>query len=193
VIARLITVSFVAMVAFSGFEITFPLLLERRLGFQLAATGGVFVVIGLGLVLVQGGLIHPVNDALGETTTLQVGLFANAVGLVLLAIDGGWLTMAPALVLLVVGQGLLSPTLTSAVAGRSGTQQGQWLGWHQSASGVARVIGPIAAGVLFQQVGVGAPYVVGAVLVAAALAAVPGRSLRLSRGSGSGTVVVTEG
>src|SRR6476619_3150163 len=136
------------MIAFSGFEITFPLLLERRLGFQLAATGGVFVMIGIGLVLVQGGLVHPVNSALGETMTLQLGLVANAGGLALVAIDGGWLTLAPGLVLLVVGQGLLSPTLSSAIAGRAGDQQGQWLGWHQSASGVARVIGPLVAGVL---------------------------------------------
>jgi MFS family permease len=192
VIARLVAVSFVAMVAFSGFESTFPLLLGARFGYQMAATGGVFVVIGLGLVLVQGGLIHPVHAALGETATLQLGLTANAVGLLLVAVDGGWLTLVPALVLLVVGQGLLSPTLSSAVAGRAGDQQGQWLGWHQSASGVARVVGPIAAGVLFQQVGVGVPYVVGAVLVAAALAAVPGRSFGLSRRRRSGTVVVTD-
>src|SRR5262249_39701936 len=131
--------------------------------------------------------------ALGETTTLQVGLAANAVGLVLVAVDGGWPTLVPALVLLVVGQGLLSPTLSSAVAGRAGDQQGQWLGWHQSAAGVAGVVGPIAAGVLFRQVGVGVPYVGGAVLVAVALAAVPGRTLGLSRRRRSGTVVVTDG
>jgi MFS transporter, DHA1 family, tetracycline resistance protein len=193
VIARLVTISFLAMIAFSGFEITFPLLLEHRFGYQLAATGGVFVAIGLGLVLVQGGLVHPITSALGETFTLQAALLANAVGLVLVAVDGGWLTLVPALVLLVLGQGLVSPTLSSAVAGRAGDQQGQWLGWHQSASGLARVIGPLVAGLLFQAVGVGVPYVVGAVLVAAALVALPVRSLGLSRGSGSGTVVVTEG
>jgi MFS family permease len=193
VIARLVTISFLAMIAFSGFEITFPLLLEHRFGYQLAATGGVFVAIGLGLVLVQGGLVHPITSALGETLTLQAALLANAIGLVLVAVDGGWFTLVPALVLLVVGQGLASPTLSSAVAGRAGDQQGQWLGWHQSASGLARVIGPLVAGLLFQAAGVGVPYVVGAVLVAAALVALPVRSLGLSRGTGSGTVVVTEG
>ena len=78
-----------------------------------------------------------------------------------------------ALLLLVVGQGLLTPTLSSAVAGRAGRQPGQWLGWQQSAGGLARVAGPVAAGVLFEQVGVAAPYVVGAVLVLVALALVP--------------------
>jgi MFS transporter, DHA1 family, tetracycline resistance protein len=78
-----------------------------------------------------------------------------------------------ALLLLVLGQGLITPTLSSAVAGRAGARRGQWLGWQQAAGGVARVIGPAAGGALFQHVGVGAPYVVGAVVVGIALALVP--------------------
>jgi len=60
------------------------------------------------------------------------------------------------------------------VAGRAGRERGTWLGWQQSAGGLARVLGPIAAGVLFQHVGFGAPYAVGAVLVLVALSLVPG-------------------
>jgi DHA1 family tetracycline resistance protein-like MFS transporter len=59
------------------------------------------------------------------------------------------------------------------VSGRAGRQRGQWLGWQQSAGGLARVLGPILAGSLFEFTGVGAPYVMGAVLVAFALALVP--------------------
>ena len=40
------------------------------------------------------------------------------------------------------------------------------------AGGMGRVIGPVLAGVLFQHVGVGAPYVVGAGITAGALALV---------------------
>ncbi|MFN8040001.1 MAG: MFS transporter [Acidimicrobiales bacterium] len=172
-IIRLIVVAFVAMIAFAGFEATFALLGDRRFGFDQATTGMVFAGIGLALVAVQGGMVGPVSQALGESTVLRVGLVANAVGLGVLAIDGGWTTLLVALLLLVVGQGLLTPTLSSAVAGRAGRQPGQWLGWQQSAGGLARVAGPVAAGVLFEQVGIAAPYVVGAVLVLVALALVP--------------------
>jgi MFS transporter, DHA1 family, tetracycline resistance protein len=130
-------------------------------------------VIGLALVAVQVGLVGRVNDRLGESGTLRAGLVANASGLALLAVPGGWLTLVPALALLVVGQGLITPTLSSAVAGRAGRERGTWLGWQQSAGGVARVFGPITAGVLFEQIGVGAPYVVGAVLALIALSLVP--------------------
>jgi MFS transporter, DHA1 family, tetracycline resistance protein len=172
-IVRLIIVSFVGMVAFSGFEATFSLLTQSRLGLQLAGTGAVFTVIGLALVGVQVGLVGRVNDRLGESSTLRVGLLANAAGLALLAVPGGWATLVPALAVLVVGQGLITPTLSSAVAGRAGRDRGTWLGWQQSAGGLARVLGPVTAGVLFQQVGVGAPYAVGAVLALIALSLVP--------------------
>jgi len=174
VIVRLIMVSFVGMVAFSGFEATFALLTDARFGLKLSGTGAVFTVIGLALVAVQVGLVGRVNDRLGESNTLRSGLVCNAVGLALLAVDGGWLTLVPSLMFLVVGQGLITPTLSSAVAGRAGRARGSWLGWQQSAGGLARVIGPILAGVIFQQIGVGAPYVVGAVLALVALTLVPG-------------------
>jgi len=172
-IIRLLVVAFVGMVAFSGFESTFSLLTQDRFGLTEAGTGAIFTVIGLALVAVQVGLIGRVNDRLGESNTLRAGLACNAAGLALLAVDGGWATLVPALALLVLGQGLITPTLSSAIAGRAARARGIWLGWQQSVGALARVAGPILAGVLFQQVGLGAPYVVGAVLVVAALTFVP--------------------
>jgi len=142
-------------------------------------------------VVVQAGFVGPVTSRLGEGSTLRLALAANGIGLVVLALDGGWLGLAVALGLLVVGQGLVTPTLSSAVAGRAGSRRGQWLGWQQSAGGVARVIGPAVGGALFQHVGVGAPYVVGAVVVLVALALVPSLPDGWRGGRRAGTVEVT--
>jgi DHA1 family tetracycline resistance protein-like MFS transporter len=172
-IVRLIAVAFVAMVAFSGFEATFSLLAEERFGLALASTSAVFAAIGIVLVAVQVGLIHPVTTRFGESNTLRLGLVANAVGLGLLAFDLGWGGLVVSLLLLTVGQGLLTPTLSSSVSGRAGRQRGQWLGWQQSVGSLARVVGPIVAGSLFEFTGAGAPYVLGAILAACALALVP--------------------
>ena len=180
-IIRLIVVAFVAMVAFSGFESTFSLLGERRFGFQLATTGAVFTAIGIALVLVQVRVVGRVSERLGEIGTVRAGLVTNAIGLAVLSIDGGWATLVPALAFLVVGQGLLTPTLAAAVAGLAGRERGQWLGWQQSAGGLARVTGPVLAGALFQFAGTGIPYVVGAVLVLVALALVPADTARADR------------
>lgn len=177
-VVRLIGVAFIALVAFSGFEGTFSLLLKDRLGLSLSATGAVFTVIGLALVLVQVGLIHAASTRLGEGGTLRTGLAANLAGLLLLAVDGGWVTLVPALLLLVVGQGLVTPTMSSAVAGRvAPDQRGRVLGFQQSAGSLARVVGPALAGVLYERPGEPAPYLVAAVIVAVAIVLVPAREV----------------
>ncbi len=183
-IARLIVVAFVGVVAFSGFEATFSLLAGQRFGLDLAQTAAVFAAIGVVLVAVQGGLVGPVTHRLGEYATMRFGLLANALGLGLLAVDLGWAGLVPALLLLTVGQGLLTPTLSAAVSGLAGRQRGQWLGWQQSAGGLARVIGPLVAGSLFEFSGVGVPYALGAVLALLALALLPAAV----RSAGSPTV-----
>jgi MFS family permease len=76
---------------------------------------------------------------------------------------------------LCAGQGLVTPTLSSAVGGRAhADRRGSAYGLQQSAGGLARVVGPALAGLLFQDAGAAAPYVFGAALVVAALALVPG-------------------
>lgn len=173
-LVRLIVVGFVALVAFSAFETTFSLLAEARFGLTESATYAVFFVIGIAIVVVQGGLVHPLNTRLGEGTVIRSGLAVNAVGLVLVAVDGGWATLAPGLALLVCGQGLLAPTLAAAVADRGGEKRrGAVLGLQQSAGGMARVVGPAVGGTLFEHIGSAAPYWAGAAIVAAAVVLVP--------------------
>ncbi len=172
-IVRVIVVSFVGVAAFSGFEATFALLGQDRFGLESASIGIVFAGIGVALAIVQGALVGPVSQRLGETAVLRGALVLNVVGLGLLAIGGGWLGLVAALGLLVVGQGLLTPNLSTAVADRAGDARGSWLGWQQSAGAGARVVGPLMAGALFEHVGVGAPYALAAGLTVVALALVP--------------------
>jgi MFS family permease len=168
--APLLTLAFVALVAFSGFEATFALFGKERLQLTIASTGAVFAAIGVCIAVVQAGFIHPVVSRLGDAGTVRLGLLANAVGLVVLAAVHGWWLLVPALLLLTAGQGLLTPSLSSAVAGRVGPERrGEVLGWQQAAGSLARVVGPILGGVLFQLVGVSAPYLAGAALLAFAL------------------------
>jgi multidrug resistance protein len=170
----LVLASFVAVMAFSVFEATFALLTDERFGLSESATYGVFFVLGVALVVVQGGLIHTVALALGQERTIRVGLVGNAIGLALVAADAGWLSLGPGLALLVVGQGLLSPTLSAAVAGRARWEgRGMVLGFQQSAGGMARVVGPVAGTFLFQHAGIPAPYLLGVALSMVGLALVP--------------------
>ena len=173
-VGRLLGAAFGALVAFSAFEATFALFGERRLDFGPASTGVVFAVVGLVLALVQGVLVHPTVHRLGELRTLRVGLACNAVGLVLLAAVHSWWVLVPALLALVLGQGLATPSLTAAVAGGAAAhRRGGVLGLQQSAGGLARVVGPLAGGLAFEHLGVPSPYLLGAAVMVLCALLVP--------------------
>ena len=173
-LTRLLVVAFIGLVGFSAFEATFALFGERRIGLRLASTGAVFAGIGILIAVVQTTLVHPANARFGERATLRAGLALNGAGLLVLAVTHAWPPLIVALVLLTIGQGLVMPTITSAVAGRShADRRGRTLGMQQAAGGLARVVGPLAGGFAFQHVGVPAPYVAGAALMAVAAAVAP--------------------
>jgi DHA1 family tetracycline resistance protein-like MFS transporter len=165
-VTALVGVAFISLAAFSAFEGTFALFGARRLHLHLASTGGVFAAIGVALVVVQVRVLPAVVRRAGERGTLRYGLFVNAVGLAALAAVHSFWTLAPALLLLVIGQGLVSPTLSSILAGKVGAEQrGGVLGVQQAAGGLARVIGPLAGGFLFERAGVLWPYAAGAAVM----------------------------
>ncbi len=175
-LTHLAILGFVSMFAFAGFEATFALFASARFGLTEGSTAAVFLGVGLLLVIVQGGAIAPVTAALGSGRVLRVGLVLSAGGLAVLAItgDGQWALLTTALGLVVVGQGLTSPSLTTLVSEHAPhDRRGEALGLQQSAAAIARVTGPVTAGLLFDGIGVGAPSLVGGALMAlAALLAV---------------------
>ncbi len=144
----LIGVAFGALLAFSAFEATFALFGQRRLGFGIGSSAAVFAVIGLVIVAVQGGLVHPVVHRFGELATLRAGL-AHGRSSVWCSWRScrSWVALVPALLALTVGQGLVQTTMSSALAGRADpARRGEVLGAQQSAGGLARVVGPLLWG-----------------------------------------------
>ena len=170
-VVELMAVSFLALVAFSAFEATFALFNKARLGYGESSTYAVFVVIGVLIAANQVALVRPVVERMGERGALCTGLAVNAVGLSLLAGVHSTLELVPCVVLLTIGQGLITPTVASVVAGAAPpSDRGRVLGMQQSAGGLARVVGPAAAGVAFGRLGVWVPAAGGAVVLAAGLA-----------------------
>ncbi len=164
-----ILISFVAITAFSAFEATFPLLADRRLALDEGQIALVFAAIGVVLVATQAGLVGVLGRRLEDVTVIRLGLAANILGFVLLAIAESWPPLALGLGALAVGQGLVTPALSSAIAAATapGTS-GVALGYQQSAGGLARVFGPLLGGWLFA-IGVSLPYWVTAAIAAAAV------------------------
>ena len=167
---RLVLLNLVWLSAFSAFEGTFSLLGDHRFGLTEATIAAVFVGIGVLHVGVQTRLVHPAVASRGEKRALRSGLVSLAAGLALVAVAHSWFLLVPALALVTLGSGLATPTLAAMIAERGGSERrGSTLGVAQSAGALARVVGPIYGGVLFEHVGVGAPYAVGAVVVVLAI------------------------
>lgn len=161
---------FTAIVAFSGFEATFSLLAGDRFRLTEGGVAAIFVGIGIVLVGVQGGLIRPINAKLGTQRSLQVGLVLNSAGLFVLSAAKNWPLLLVALALLTVGQGLVTPNLSSLVSGRvPDHRRGEALGFQQGVNAIGRVAGPALAGVLYDHISIGSPYLVGGALCGIAL------------------------
>lgn len=172
-VRRFVLLTFVGVTAFSAFEATFALLAEARLALGDSQVALLFAGVGVVLVGTQGGLIGPAAGALGERRLILVGLALNVVGFVLLATGDGWLSLIPGLAILAIGQGFITPTLSSAVAGAAHPGgSGAALGVQQSAGGLARVVGPALGGALFGM-GVSLPYLVAAAMTLMAMPLVP--------------------
>ncbi|MBM3827808.1 MAG: MFS transporter [Actinobacteria bacterium] len=166
---------FVAIVAFSGFESTFSLLAGDRFDLTEAGVAAVFVGVGLTLVGVQTLLVRPVNAAWGTERSVQAGLALNTAGLVVLSLAEQWPSLVVALLSLTVGQGLVTPNLSALVSGRvPDHRRGEALGFQQGVNAVGRVAGPALAGLLYDNVSIGAPYLVGGALCGLALMVVSG-------------------
>ena len=65
-INRFIIIGFFSALPFAGFEATFSLFGGARFDFTEAATAGVFFAIGVGISMVQGGLIGPLTSRFGS-------------------------------------------------------------------------------------------------------------------------------
>ena len=165
ILMRFALVSFIATLGFSGFEATFSLFGERRFDLTEGSAALVFLFVGLVLVAVQGGLIGPMTERLGSARLLRGGLVLVGVGLAALAVSTQWVLLFVSLALLAVGQGIATPSITSLVTEVAPVERrGEALGFQQSAGALARVTGPVIAGAMFDHVGVGAPYLLGATL-----------------------------
>jgi MFS family permease len=173
-----VAVNFLLVLWFAGMEQTFRLFNLDRFGLSERGTGNIFALVGVTGALVQGGLVGRLARRMGESPLIRGGLLVQAAAFALLGLSpslGGLAKVAlyASAMLIALGNGLTTPTLPAYVSRRTGVDtQGLTLGTLQSASALARVLGPALGGVLYQYVAVSAPYYAGALgfLLAAAIA-----------------------
>lgn len=169
-LGRLLLVSLLAGLAFNAFESTFSLVGERRLGMTVTTAGLLFAGLGIVVATTQGVVVPRLVKQLGSRRAMRLSLVLLVVGCLLLMPSRGWALLIVGTVILVIGYSLLSPAISSELAGLADpSRRGATFGLSQSTSALSRLIGPVAATTLLDLRGTGAPYLAGAVLGVAAL------------------------
>ncbi len=173
-VRALVGVTLLFTTAFAAMETVLPLFTQLALGWGAPENGLAFALVGMTLVIIQGGLIGRIVKRFGERRLLISGLLLVAAGLAVLPIGSLFATLIAGAGLTTIGMALVNPTSSSllsyvAPAGSAGAT----LGLARSAGGLARVVGPALGGVLFVTVGPAAPFLVAALVSAAAVLLVP--------------------
>lgn len=142
-----------------------------RFGFGPQQNALVFAFIGLIAVIVQGFLIRKLAPQFGEARLAIAGLTLMTIGFIATGLATAAWMLFPAVGLVALGSGMVTPSLTSLVSQSVlATEQGTTLGGVQAFTSLTMVFGPLLAGMLFDLIGPSAPYLIGAGLLASALA-----------------------
>jgi DHA1 family tetracycline resistance protein-like MFS transporter len=128
---------------------------EREEDAAMIVVCAVFAYLGIILTLAQGVLVRRLADKISEGTMAILGAIAAVAGFALLAgatLRGSFEFLLAAMALEVLGFAFVNPALQSLISRRSDpAQQGGILGLAQSATSLARILGPVFGLRLFKQ------------------------------------------
>ncbi len=154
VLLQLLIISFLIMAAFVMMESTLVIYLAKPpFNFTVWGTGWYFFYLGMIIILVQGGLIGRLTKRLGEWPLCIAGPVLVTLGM----IGFTWTAVAPLLPLLLlagavnaIGRSIQQPSISSLISKFSDRrQQGTVFGLFHGLASLARVAGPIAAGLAY--------------------------------------------
>jgi MFS transporter, DHA1 family, tetracycline resistance protein len=147
-----------------------------RYGFDERIVGLTLAAVGIGSIIVNGAIVGPVTKQVGERTALMIGLAFGVAGFLAFALARTgpefWIGI-PLLAL----WGLESPAAMALMSRRvSASEQGRLQGANASVTGMANLFGPglfsrvfaVAIGVGHESFLAGTPFMLAALLVAAA-------------------------
>ena len=151
----LFLVAFFSTFVFSGVETIFPLFIKDRLQYGAREMGWMFMIMGVLVALLQGGLLGRLIRTLGEFKLIILGLLINAMGIALLPLSPGQIGVKAFVMLTVylsiagIGNQMIRPTNTSLISKQTQIGQGTALGIMDAFLSLGRVLGPPFAGKLY--------------------------------------------
>ena len=177
-----LAVYFMVLTAFSSFESMIALFGEHRFGMTSVSIGYMFALVGVVLATVQGLLVGRAVKRVGEHRVVPLAILLLALALGLVPLSGSVAMLTAACALLAVGMGFNGPSVLSVISQLADPRsQGGTLGVSQALGSLARIVGPVWGGWVYDRFGSQVPFVTAAGLMLVAC----GLSIKAFRGTGT--------
>jgi MFS family permease len=167
----LILLLFLNTFALAHVEASLFMYMQDQFNWTLTQASFGFAYIGVIMVITQGYLIRKFMPKFGERKILFCGLALSTLGFFLSSLSHELWLLAVGVTSLGLGNGLANPSLNGSISLTSGKDvQGNNLGVSQSLSSMARILGPVTGGVLYQQISRSTPFLASALVMLLGLA-----------------------
>lgn len=164
-----ITVFFVFTLATTQVESMLTLYLFDEFSFSPREAGYLMGALGMVGIVIQGTAIRPISKRFSQRQVVFAGLLVSIVGYFFLSVPHTLIVLFLFLTLVSLGRGFLHPALTTlASMGASVQHRGFVMGVFQGSSSLARTVGPLIAGLVYDHWDHRAPFRVALVFMIAA-------------------------
>jgi DHA1 family tetracycline resistance protein-like MFS transporter len=146
----------------------FQYFLERKdgLGMNEEQTGFLLSFLGIIAAIVQSSLIKPFKKFIGEEKSVMFGNVLVAIGLFLIPFSTSVWILLGVLTILAFGNGLNNAMALGLISRNVSRQdQGGVLGINQSLSSLARFLGPLWGGFIYDRLGYHSPFISGSLFM----------------------------
>jgi MFS family permease len=158
-LALLLWIYFLGITSFTALTALLALYFEREFAIGAEQMGILFAISGGCTVLVRGVALGRLVKRYGEIATVRVGAISLALAFVLIPLMQDFRLALAAVPLYAFGAGTLFPSLATLTSlATDADSQGSILGGSQVVGGLGRVVGPLWAGLLFQEVAPRTPF-----------------------------------
>ena len=182
-ILPLITCGLFFYCSMSLMEAIFPLWANAIFNYGPSQIGGVFFMLGLVAVIIQGGLIGPLTQLLGEKKLIQMAALSVMTGLTLIGASANEFMLWSGLFFYGAGASMFNPSLSSLVSKSARVnERGMFLGQYQAACAMGRILGPTFSGVLYSNFQPSTPFFTGVVVAIPVILLITNFTLRKSEG-----------
>ncbi|MDO8297734.1 MAG: MFS transporter [Caulobacter sp.] len=185
VIGRLILLTFLVGFAFTGIESVFGLWAQARFDWTPRDIGFSFACVGVCAFLTQTLATGRLSERFGEGPMLAVGMAMAVVSMLLQTVSTGGVMTTVLMCFSAVGTSVAFPNVGALISRAADPhRQGQIMGLNNAGGALARVLGPLSAGLIFARV-IDGPFLLGAAVVAPAIVLALSASRRARRDAAS--------